>query len=129
MGSRYRKPEEIRLELERGDWLLVRKHLTAGEEREAYAHLIKEGGKPGDLDIRHMGIAEVAAYLLDWNITDANDQPVKIRDASYPFIFAALSAMDPEDCLEIVGAISKHDKAMRAEREAQKKILSGEPVP
>jgi len=129
MGSRYRKPQETRIDLEGGDWLLVRRHLTAGEEREAYVHLIKDGGKPGEIDIRHMGIAEVAAYLLDWNITDADDQPIKIRDASYAFIFAALSNMDPESMLEIVTAVGAHDKAMKAEREAQKKILTGELVP
>lgn len=129
MGSRYRKPQETRIELEGGDWLLVRRHLTAGDEREAYARLLKEGGKPGDVDIRHIGIAEVAAYLLDWNITDADDTPIKIRDASYEFVAAALWNMDPEACLEIVTAIGAHDRAMRAEREAQKKILTGELVP
>jgi len=129
MGSRFRKPEEIRLELSGGDWLLVRKHLTAGEEREAYVRLIKDGGNPGDIDIRKMGIAEVSAYLIDWNLTDADDKPIRVRDADFAFVFAALSAMDPESLVEIVAAISDHDKAMKAAREAQKKILTGDPVP
>jgi len=49
MGTRYRKQEEMRLQLAEGDWLLVRKHLTAGEERDAHARVIKAGTfKPGE---------------------------------------------------------------------------------
>ena len=35
--------KKCRLELTDGDWLLVRKHLTAGEERDAQARVIKAG--------------------------------------------------------------------------------------
>ena len=84
MGSRYRKQEEIRLALSGGDWLLVRKHLTAGEERDAQARVIKAGsfrqGEKPELDLEHLGIAQAVSYLIDWSITDADDKPIRIRD-------------------------------------------------
>ena len=106
MGSRYRKQEEVRLELTGGDWLLVRKHLTAGEERDAHAKVIKAGtmrsGERPELDLEHLGIAQAVSYLIDWSITDADDKPIRIRDASYPFIVrgaqkpdAGVAARDP----------------------------------
>jgi hypothetical protein len=129
MGSRYRKQEEIRLELTGGDWLLVRKHLTAGEERDAHARVIKAGTfKPGEkpeLDLEHLGIAQAVSYLIDWSITDADDKPIRIRDQSYAFVAAALKNQTPESLREILDAIQAHDGAMTAEREHEKKVQAG----
>ena len=129
MGSRYRKQEQIRLELEGGDWLLVRKHLTAGEEREAYARVIKAGtlvpgGRP-ELDSEQLGIAQAVTYLLDWSITDADDKPIGSREQPYEFGAAALRGQTPESLREILDAISAHDGAMTAEREHEKKVQAG----
>ena len=129
MGSRYRKQEEMRLELSGGDWLLVRKHLTAGEERDAQARVIRAGTfKPGEkpeLDLEHLGIAQAVSYLIDWSITDADDRPIHIRDQAYAFVFAALRNQTPESLREILEAIQAHDAAMTAEREFQKKDRAG----
>jgi len=133
MGSRYRKQEEMRLELSGGDWLLVRKHLTAGEERDAQARVIRAGTfKPGEkpeLDLEHLGIAQAVSYLIDWSITDADDRPIHIRDQAYAFVFAALRNQTPESLREILEAIQAHDAAMTAEREYQKKGPAGENAP
>ncbi len=129
MGSRYRKQEEHRIDLSGGDWLLVRKHLTAGEERDAQARVIKAGTfKPGErpeLDLEHLGIAQAVAYLIDWSITDADDKPIRIRDQSYAFVAAALRNQTPESLREILEAIQVHDGAMTAEREHEKKLPAG----
>jgi len=129
MGSRYRKQEEHRITLTDGDWLLVRKHLTAGDEREAYARVIKggtfhPGEKPG-VDPEQLGIAQVVSYLLDWSITDADDKPIRIRDQSYDFIAAALKNQTPESLREIIEAIQTHDAAMTEARDAEKKSRAG----
>jgi len=126
MGSRYRKPEEMRITLEGGDWLLVRKHLTAGEAREAAARVYGVGadGKP-EINLREAGIATVVAYLIDWSITDANDKPVVIRDQSQEFIAAALVAQTPESVVEIIKVVQAHDAAMIAERAVEKKTRDG----
>ena len=133
MGSRYRKQEEMRLELSGGDWLLVRKHLTAGEERDAHARVIKAGtfkaGEKPELDLEHLGIAQAVSYLLDWSITDAEDKPIRIRDQPYTFIAAALRNQTPESLREILEAIQAHDEAMTAEREHQKKAPTGDNAP
>jgi hypothetical protein len=133
MGHRYRRSEEIRLELSEGDWLLVRKHLTAGEERDAQAKVIKAGTfKPGErpeLDLEHLGIAQAVSYLIDWSITDAYDKPIRIRDQSYAFVAAALRNQTPESLREILEAIQAHDAAVTAEREHEKKAHSGERAP
>src|SRR4030095_5485983 len=129
MGSRYRKQEEVRLELSGGDWLLVRKHLTAGEERDAEARVIKAGsfkpGEPPELDLEHLGIAQAVSYLLDSSITDADEKPIRIRDQPYAFIAAALRNQTPESLREILEAIQAHDAAMTAEREHEKKGPGG----
>jgi hypothetical protein len=131
MGSRYRKQEEMRLDLSEGDWLLVRKHLTAGEERDAQARVIKAGsfkqGEKPELDLEHLGIAQAVSYLIDWSITDADDKPIRIRDQSYAFVAAALRNQTPESLREILDAIQAHDSAMTAERELQKKAQDGTP--
>lgn len=132
MGSRYRKQEEIRIDISGGDWLLVRKHLTAGEEREAHARVIKAGtfkhGEKPELDLEHLGIAQACSYLLDWSITDADDKPIRIRDQGYAFIAAALRNQTPESLKEILNAIEAHDAAMIEEREHEKKVRAGGPV-
>lgn len=133
MGSRYRKQEEVRLELTGGDWLLVRKHLTAGEERDAHAKVIKAGtmrsGEKPELDLKHLGIAQAVSYLLDWSITDENDKPIRIRDASYEFVFGALSNQTPESLREILEAIQAHDAAMVEARAEEKKLPAGVSAP
>jgi len=133
MGSRYRKQEEVRLELTGGDWLLVRKHLTAGEERDAHAKVIKAGtmrsGEKPELDLEHLGIAQAVSYLIDWSITDADDKPIRIRDASYPFVAAALRNQTPESLREILDAIQAHDSAMTEARAEEKKAPAGVSAP
>jgi len=128
MGSRYRKQESVRLELTGGDWLLVRKHLTAGEERDAQARVIKGTFRPGEapeLDLEHLGIAQAVSYLLDWSITDADDHPIVIRDQPYGFVASALRNQTPESLREILEAVQAHDGAMLAERDQEKKDRAG----
>jgi hypothetical protein len=133
MGSRYRKLEETRLELSGGDWLLVRKHLTAGEERDAHARVIKAGsmrsGERPELDLEHLGIAQAVSYLIDWSITDAEDKRIQIRDQPYAFVAAALRNQTPESLREILEAIQTHDNAMTEARAEEKKLRDGVSVP
>jgi len=133
MGARYRTQETHRIELEGGDWLLVRKHLTAGEERQGHANVLVGGtfkaGERPDVDPRRLGIAQAVAYLIDWNITDKDDKPLVIRDQPFDVVAAMLEAQTPESLKEILKAIDLHDDAMVAERNHQKKVRTGEVVP
>jgi hypothetical protein len=133
MSHYYRKQEEVRLEIPDGQWLLVRKHLTAGEERASQAKVVKGGTlKPNekpDLDFEELGIAQAVTYLLDWSITDADDKPIVIRDKPYGFVAAALRNMTTDGCRAILETIAAHDAAMAAEREHEKKDPAGASVP
>jgi hypothetical protein len=126
--QRYRKQEQHRIELSDGDWLLVRKHLTAGEERSAQANVVKtmKAGESPEIDYERLGFAQVASYLLDWSLKDENDKPIVIRDQPVDFIIAALKNQMPESSKEILDAIQAHDAAMVAEREQEKKRPAGE---
>ena len=128
---RYRKQEEHRIDLSEGDWLLVRKHLTAGEERSAQAAVVKtmRAGETPEIDYERLGFAQVASYMLDWSLTDADGKPIAVRDQPTDFIIAALRNMTPESSKEILDAIQAHDAAMVAEREQEKKRPAGVSAP
>lgn len=129
--SRYRKPEQHRIEISQGDWLLVRKHLTAGEERDAQTHLLKSvrAGEKPEMDWKQIGVSMIVSYLLDWSIKDVNEQPIPVRDEPYEKVAAALLNLPNEDLEEIRQAVEAHDVAMRLEREHQKKASDGASVP
>jgi hypothetical protein len=130
--DRYRAPEEHRLELSGGDYLIVRKHLTAGEARDIQTKIMKvvtTTGKPElVVDPAQVNLSEMVIYLLDWSITKGGKK-VEILDQPYDVVAAALLNQDPESFEEIRDAIDAHDKAMKAEREFQKKMRSGETAP
>jgi len=126
MSSRMRKPETTRLQISRGDWLLVKKYLTAGEEHEMYSAMIAPGG--GMVAPVLVQPSRIAAYLLDWSITDADDKPVVIRDQPRDVLLSALSALDPPDFKEIYQSVIAHQEAMDAAREQEKNVRDGGPV-
>jgi hypothetical protein len=130
MSSRIRRPETTRLEITRGDWLLVKRHLMAGEERRILERMIKtmRAGEPATLDPAQAGISQMVEYLLDWSITDPDNKPVVIRDQSPTVIAAALNNLDIDSYNEIREAIVAHDAAMIAEREAEKNAQAGAPA-
>jgi hypothetical protein len=89
---------------------------------------MRSGERP-ELDLEHLGIAQAVSYLIDWSITDADDKPIRIRDASYPFVFAALRNQTPESLREILEAIQAHDAAMTEARAEEKKLPAGVSAP
>ena len=126
MSSRVRRPETELLKISRGDWLLVKKHLTAGEYREMLNRYTVLNGGSYSIDPLKVEQSKMIAYLLDWNITDADDKPMVIRDQPPDVVSAALDALPYEDWQEIKEAIAKHDYAMDKLREAEKNARDGE---
>lgn len=122
MSSRMRKPETVMLNITRGDWLLVKKHLTAGEEQDMYASMIGQNGSVAPVKV---GTSTMIAYLMDWSITDADDKPIVIREKPEAFVLSALRALDADDYKEIQRAIDDHVAAMDAEREKEKNVRDG----
>jgi hypothetical protein len=127
MAIRVRAPEQHRLELPDGDWLLVKKHLNTGEERSALARHVKRTrpGESPEMDFENTGLTLAVEYLLDWSILGPDGNPLVIRDRPHEVKLAALRLLDPEDSAVIVKAIEGHAETMKAERDAEKNSPAG----
>lgn len=121
--ARILRPETARVPLSDGDWLIVKKRLTAGETREMYRGGITSTGR---IDHLNMPYSRALAYLVDWSVTDPDGKPVIIRDKSRDEVASALDALDPDFYGEIMRAIEAHEDAMRDERDREKKAASGQ---
>jgi hypothetical protein len=120
-----RRPEVVKLEISRGDWLLVKKRLTAGEQRQIFKRMMTMTGDGPRMDPIAVGLSKMVGYLLDWNITDSDDKPIAIRDQPEDVVAAALDALDYEDYQEIQEAIEAHIDAMDKLRAEEKKLNGG----
>lgn len=110
--SRFVRPESEKLEISGGDWLLVKRRLTAGEQRHAFARVVKRStiGEKLELDPEVMGLEKIVAYLLDWSLKDDTGQVVPVRDEPTRSVEASLLALDPASFREIFEAISAHEE-------------------
>ena len=124
MSSRMRKQETTLLQISRGDWLLVKKRLTLGEQQDMFDRMASASGI--GLRASMVGVSKVQAYLLDWSITDADDNPVLINNQPEGVVLSALRALDPDDFKEIREAIEAHMAKVEKEDEARRKNLNGE---
>lgn len=124
MASRVVRPETKTLQISGGDWLLVKKRLNSGEQRESYARM----SLPGTLRVNPMatGIALIVAYLLDWSLTDEDGQTLVIRGVNADALTAHVNRIDYESFVEIKEAIEQHEQAMAVERAVEKNALAGE---
>ena len=125
MSSRIRRPETLRLALTRGDWIVVKKHLTAGETRRVFRRMIRKGATGDEIDSLQVGLSKMVVYLVDWSITDADDQPVIIRGQSEDVVADVLEMLDVDSFAEILKAIETHERTMELEREEEKKTGTG----
>lgn len=124
--SWFVQPETVRIDLEDGQWIEVKKRLTAGEDRLRMTSVISEVRQDGRYtpDPTMVGKANVMAYLVDWSLRDNAGKKVAIeKDAQK---LAAMDALSPEAFKVISDAINAHEDAMEAEREAEKKSMAGE---
>src|SRR5262245_14717959 len=109
--SRFVRPETVRLDLTNGDWILVKKRLTTGETRAAFARQFKaapDGGRP-ELDLTAIGLAKIVAYLLDWSLTDDAGVVVSIRDQPRSLVEQTVDGLDSQTFNELRAAIDAHE--------------------
>jgi hypothetical protein len=118
MSSRMRRPETVTLNISQGDWLVVKKRLTAGEYREWMRFAMKPDGQ--GIDPLNYGLGKVVAYLLDWSITDADNSRIDIVGQPREVVASALNALSVDDWTEILKAIEAHEAAMEKEAETEK---------
>jgi len=119
--SRVVTPGTTRLALSRGDYLIVKQRLNAGEtldlfERAAPTVDLTTPGALGKVPPSRVGLAIVTAYLLEWSITDPEGRIIPLRGVSVEEREAALRALDFASLIEIMNAITAHDAATRQEK-------------
>lgn len=123
--SRFVRPETVRLELTKGDWIEIKKQLNAGEQQDMFARLVVKNRGNGATPIAHVEIdplqattSQAVAYLVDWSLAD-DDGKVNVIKRQPPDVVAAkLRALDGESYTEITQAIQAHEAAVSAERQA-----------
>jgi hypothetical protein len=125
MSTWIRKPESVRLPLSNGDWVEVRKYLTAGDTRRMYWRMMRRGAGGGEkMDPLLVSVSKIAAYVLAWTVTDADDRPIDLDGPeAEATILSVLDAMDPDRYRELAAAIDAHETAI----DEEKKILRGAP--
>lgn len=131
--SRFVKAETVVLPISGNETLVVKKRLNRGEEAEMYSRMRAPGDIGTRADSLRVSLERVLAYLVDWTIADEG-KPVPYRDLvlspGKPDLdarTAILNNLDPDDFKEIRDAIDRHEAAVEAAREAEKKAQRGEP--
>jgi hypothetical protein len=126
MSLRSRRPETLKIDLSDGDWIVVKKHLTAGENRAIYARMMKQGIDGGNqIDGVRVGWSKMVGYLLDWSAKDPDGKPIVILDKSEEEIGAAIDGLDVDSSSEILKAVEAHEDAMEKERAQEKNVRDG----
>jgi hypothetical protein len=133
--SRFVRPETVRLMISGGDWLLVKKQLTAGEQRQVFARLMKPV-RPGaaisgtniEVDPLQASLSTILGYLVDWSLCDDDGKPVVIRGESTEVVIGALDALDMDSFSEIQQAIQAHEMEQADARRERQAHPFGEPV-
>lgn len=125
--SPFVTPDTVRLPLAEGDWVDVKKYLTAGEKKAlegAGLVAIKRTSDPAEgaafeLDFKRLGLALIEAYAVDWSFVDAKGAPTKPTPEN-------IAALDPDTATELQDAISAHVQRMEAEKNARTPSRAGE---
>jgi len=122
--SRFLKPEVVRIPLTGGDWITVKRELTAGEQRRVFARSAKPviAGEKIEIDLEKTGVIRMAAYLIDWSFVDDAGKPVAIRDMPMEYVIDVLHSLDAESFAEILTAIDTHEQTIETEKKTRSTV-------
>jgi len=111
----------VRINLTGGDWITVKRELTAGEKRRVFARTAKpvKAGTPIEIDLEKAGVCTIVAYLVDWSLLDDSGKPVVIRDMPAEYVEDVLNNLDGDSYDEINTAIDAHEKAVTDEKKTR----------
>lgn len=103
-------PEIARVDVCDGVWIECKRRLTVKESRMAMAAAVDVDGL-GKITPRleKLGLTEVAAYVVDWNLTDADNKPV-------PYSIEALENLSVEGFTMIEDAVKAHVQEMSSSK-------------
>ena len=117
---KFVKPETVRIDLEDGEWIEIKKQLSHGE----LAHLAGSGlthltgSAEFVYDMERFEVTKIESWLVDWSARDESGKYVKPTRA-------AISALEPDDAQRIKQAIDDHVTKLQEE----KKLKTGKPEP
>jgi hypothetical protein len=131
-GWRFVQGGTRQLDLSEGDWIRVKRRLTAGEQRASMARMYTVNDGQRVFNYEMVGLSTILAYLVEWNITDPSGRiaPLTGPNGEDPAVIATatLDQLDPVSYDEILQAVKQHERDMIAERAAQKKTRRGAPI-
>ena len=113
--SWFVKPEPVRLDLSDGQFVVVKKYLTAGDTRRMYVRMWRQA-PDGGVDPLMVGVSKILAYLVDWSLTDLEGRPVDLRESSDEQKASYLDNLDADRFGEILAAIEEHETATAEEK-------------
>ena len=118
---RFVQPGIERLTLSDGEWIEVKRELTAGEQRHAQAGYVKvmQFGEPASLDPELVGKTKILEYITGWSFLGFSGHPE-------PFSESALDLLDMDTYREIEAAIDAHEGRVSERRIARKNAPGGE---
>jgi len=117
-------PNEVRLSIDGGHYVIVKAELNYGETIAMYAQM--RSAEHDGADPLKVGPALVQAYLLDWSLTDNDGRILSVRQQPPDVVAAALHHLPFDEGQAVVDAIRAHDAALTAARE-EKKLRTGAP--
>lgn len=110
--------DEDTLQLQDGDYIVVKRELNVEEERNILAKMVKTAiaGEKLELDPKQLGVTKVLEYVIEWGGPGFLDEKGKI----VKFSSATLNNLRGSKFKEIVDAIEAHEALQTAAREASK---------
>ena len=117
---RFVQPEVDRLQLSDGDYVDIKRELSAGEQNDLLGDLIEDytAGEKVKLKPKEVARARLRAYIVGWSFTDPDGRPVPVSASS-------IYNIDQDTQAEIVAAIDAHEAVRKAQREEERKNLTG----
>lgn len=125
-------PERVRLPLSDGDYVDVKKRLTAGEYRKLIYAQFKDTpvGEKATLDYTKLGTSKLLAYILGWSlISVVDEQPIPYDPQDPEELRQSVldDLLDQDTYRELLAAVTAHEEREEAALEAQKKTRTTAP--
>jgi hypothetical protein len=122
--NRYVKPEVVRYDLADGDWIDVKKYLSAGEELAISGGAVTGvrqslNAQTFELDIPRLKFSRLLAYVTRWSFVRPDGsvaQTVTLEE---------MEDLDRETIDEMDAVLDKHIEAMTAAKNAQRSAPVG----
>jgi hypothetical protein len=119
--SPFVKPEVVTTNLPHGHHVTFKKRLTIREQREVQDEVFGFYRQDGSMkpNYKMLGIAEMAAYIVDWSFRDE-------KGAAVPPSISSIGGMSDEAYRMLDEALDAHKATVKKEDEERKNAQAGE---